>query len=225
MRTRYLLAFAASLSLLLASAIPATAGGWATIELEEPVTHAVAGKEIVLSIAVRQHGQSLVRYDDVHVTATHADTERTVEVMAEPGELDGLYTAPITLPLAGRWNLEAEELEYGFHSSFPTLHVVDGEDQDAAAPETTATTGAKPVEIDIINTGFSPALIEIDAGDTVQWTNQDPIKHEIAFLDLAIDDSGILDGNGTFTFTFDEPGEYTFVCGPHPGMSGKIVVK
>jgi plastocyanin len=225
MRTRHLLAFVAVISLLLGFVMPVTAGGWATVELETPVDRAVAGEEIVLSIAVRQHGQSLVRYDDVQVTATHADTERTVEVMAEPGEMDGYYTATITLPLAGRWNLEAEELEYGFHSSFPTVHVVGADSGNAAAPETAVVTAVKPVEIDIVNTGFSPALIEINAGDTVQWTNRDPIKHEIAFVDLAIDDSGILDGNGTFTFTFNEPGEYTFVCGPHPGMSGKVVVR
>jgi plastocyanin len=225
MRLRQMLAFAAVCSLLLVSVMPATAGGWATIELEKPLTKVVVGEEVVLSIAVRQHGETLTDYDDVRVTATHADNERTVTVMAAKTGKTGLYDVPLTFPEAGRWNIEAEELEFGFHSSFPTLHVLEEDDADTAPLATTVTASKETVDIDIINFGFSPALIEIEAGTTVQWTNQDPIKHEIAFVDLAIDDSGILPGHATFSFTFEEPGEYTFVCGPHPGMSGKVVVR
>ncbi len=228
MRLRLLLAIGSIFLFLLVSAHPATAGGWATIELDQPVTNAVVGEEVELSILVLQHGVTPVSYDDVRITATHPESDTTIDTMADPGEgpMTGHYTARLTFTEPGRWTLDAEELEFGFKSSFPTLHVVGADDQNGDAdPEPASTTiRGEIVEIEIIGASFAPALVEIKAGTTVSWTNQDPIKHEIAFADGLIDDSGILDPTSSFTYTFEESGTYTFLCGPHPGMSGQIVV-
>jgi plastocyanin len=33
-----------------------------------------------------------------------------------------------------------------------------------------------------------------------------------------------MDTNDKFSVTFDKPGEYTYFCGLHPYMKGKIIV-
>ncbi|MCC2629636.1 MAG: Copper binding protein plastocyanin/azurin family, partial [Thermomicrobiales bacterium] len=40
----------------------------------------------------------------------------------------------------------------------------------------------------------------------------------------AFDDSGLIEPGDSFRQTFDEPGTYRYRCGPHPGMTGVIVV-
>ena len=37
-------------------------------------------------------------------------------------------------------------------------------------------------------------------------------------------DSGTMAANGTFSHTFDQPGEYRYICALHPGMKGTVVV-
>jgi len=37
--------------------------------------------------------------------------------------------------------------------------------------------------------------------------------------------SGGLDENESFTFKFDKPGTYKFICSIHPQMLGTIIVK
>jgi plastocyanin len=71
---------------------------------------------------------------------------------------------------------------------------------------------------------FSPAVIEIDAGTTVTWTNNDNFPHNVHLLDgsdrsvdLGIGESG--------TITFEEPGTIYYECAIHPQqMRGKILV-
>jgi plastocyanin len=72
---------------------------------------------------------------------------------------------------------------------------------------------------------FVPNRLEIATGTTVTFTNEDGMKHEVAFFEPSIDDSGILDPGDTFSVTFTDPGEYHLACGPHPGMSATIVVQ
>lgn len=150
-------------------------------------------------------------------------------MLAEPGNAIGHYRVHVVFPEPGRWNLDVEELDFGFRSSFPTLRVLETqagtEDMITVTATIDPTIPGRLMDVEIIDTGFAPALIDIEAGTTVRWTNTDPIKHEVAFVDLQIDDSGIIGEGETFFYTFDTPGEYTYACGPHPGMSGKVVVR
>jgi plastocyanin len=71
---------------------------------------------------------------------------------------------------------------------------------------------------------FSPQRIEIAAGTTVAWTNNDPLVHTISADDKSWD-SGPVEPGKTWTHTFTQPGEYSFHCTPHPFMKGVVVVR
>jgi plastocyanin len=71
---------------------------------------------------------------------------------------------------------------------------------------------------------FSPAALTVKAGSVVSWTNQDNEPHTVA-SDAGVFRSGALDTNESFSFKFDKPGTYHFVCSIHPYMVGTITVE
>jgi plastocyanin len=77
--------------------------------------------------------------------------------------------------------------------------------------------------IQIADSAFSPATLTISVGDSVTWTNADDRPHTVTSNDGAFD-SGNLDEGRAFSFTFTEPGTYTYVCNYHPKMQATIVV-
>jgi plastocyanin len=94
--------------------------------------------------------------------------------------------------------------------------------QPADTTDTTETTAAEAT-VTIEDFAFNEATIEIAAGTTVTWTNNDTAPHTVTSTE-GVFDSGRLDGSATFSFTFTEPGEYAYFCEFHPGMQGTIVV-
>ncbi|HEX2129378.1 MAG TPA: plastocyanin/azurin family copper-binding protein [Solirubrobacterales bacterium] len=100
-----------------------------------------------------------------------------------------------------------------------------GDDDDAAGEAT----GAQPAGTQAtINTFmYEPDPVEVVAGDTVTWTNEDDILHTVTATKTAesrFDER--LDGAGTTAeVTFDEPGTYEYICSVHDGMKGSVVVR
>lgn len=70
---------------------------------------------------------------------------------------------------------------------------------------------------------FGPAELTVSVGDTVTWTNTDDSPHTVTAADGAFD-SGNLESGATFSFTFTEPGTYTYVCQYHDEMMATITV-
>ena len=70
---------------------------------------------------------------------------------------------------------------------------------------------------------FDPKTIEIEAGDTVTWTNEDNFTHTVQ-VDGQEDHTV---GKGeSVEITFDEPGTYDYVCTLHSqDMEGTVIVK
>ena len=87
-----------------------------------------------------------------------------------------------------------------------------------------ATFGADANTIVIKNFDFSPMTLTIKAGESVTWKNEDGEPHTVT-SDTGLFRSGGLDEDDSFTFKFDRPGTYNYVCSIHPKMVGKIVVK
>jgi plastocyanin len=77
--------------------------------------------------------------------------------------------------------------------------------------------------VDIVDFAFDASSITIEAGSTVTWTNLGDATHTVTADDGTFD-SGELAGGETFSFTFDEPGTYTYHCGIHPDMIAEIIV-
>jgi amicyanin len=76
--------------------------------------------------------------------------------------------------------------------------------------------------VDIRNNAFTPQDITIKAGDTVTWTNQDTVKHDVDFDSFK---SPLLGQGETYSHTFDKPGTYSYDCDVHPFMKGRVTAQ
>jgi plastocyanin len=74
------------------------------------------------------------------------------------------------------------------------------------------------------NFHFSPVSLSVPAGTTVVWKNLDGEPHTVV-SDSGVFRSGGLDQNDSYSFKFDHPGTYRFICSIHPTMVGTITVK
>ena len=71
---------------------------------------------------------------------------------------------------------------------------------------------------------FAPVALTVKSGSVVSWTNQDNEPHTVA-SDAGVFRSSALDTNESFSFKFDKPGTYRFLCSIHPYMVGTITVE
>ena len=72
---------------------------------------------------------------------------------------------------------------------------------------------------------YSVNVLTIETGTTVTWTNDDPgMMHTVTSVDGSFD-SGFLNEGDSWTYTFEEPGEFEYFCAPHPWMRARIVVE
>jgi plastocyanin len=103
----------------------------------------------------------------------------------------------------------------GFAVAGPVIMVRDAARADQ--PVTTAPGG----EIVVVMTDlqFRPATLQVPAGATVLWSNQDVAPHTVT---SASEDSGFIDPGASFTVTVDEP--FAYACTLHPSMTGVIEV-
>jgi nitrite reductase (NO-forming) len=71
---------------------------------------------------------------------------------------------------------------------------------------------------------YSVNELEISVGDTVTWTNDDVgVVHTVTAADESFD-SGFLAPGESWSHTFTEPGEFEYLCTPHPWMRAEVVV-
>jgi plastocyanin len=71
--------------------------------------------------------------------------------------------------------------------------------------------------------GFAPGSRKIQPGTWVTWSNAGQDPHTVTATDGSFD-SGNLDPSEGFSWFFDQPGTYRYVCVLHPWMKGTIVV-
>ncbi|HVG00872.1 MAG TPA: S8 family serine peptidase, partial [Chloroflexia bacterium] len=69
---------------------------------------------------------------------------------------------------------------------------------------------------------IAPASITIPAGSTVRWTSQGYTHTSTS--DTGLWDSGNIPPGGSFSYTFNAPGTYTYQCKLHPNMAGTVNV-
>lgn len=86
----------------------------------------------------------------------------------------------------------------------------------------TTTTSVK-FDVKIENFAFNPQNATILAGNTVVWTNNDKVTHDVT-IDNGLFDHDITPGE-SFSYTFTEKGTYGYHCDIHTGMTGTIVVQ
>jgi plastocyanin len=72
---------------------------------------------------------------------------------------------------------------------------------------------------------YSINELTIKVGTTVTWTNNDPgMIHTVTSVD-GLFDSGFLNEGDTWSYTFEEPGDFEYLCTPHPWMKARIIVE
>jgi plastocyanin len=81
-----------------------------------------------------------------------------------------------------------------------------------------------PIVIDIKAFVFAPQEITVARGATVTWVNHDQEVHSVISKEGRFVSSG-LDTDDRFTFTFDTKGDFAYLCGLHPHMTGVIHVR
>jgi plastocyanin len=77
--------------------------------------------------------------------------------------------------------------------------------------------------VSIAGFAFQPGSLEVAAGTTVTWTNDDPAPHTVTAADGSFD-SGTLASGATFSQVFDAAGTFAYACAIHPTMTGTIIV-
>jgi plastocyanin len=90
--------------------------------------------------------------------------------------------------------------------------------------------GGGGAQVGMQNIQFEPADVTINAGETVTWTNDEGVPHDVDGSgpggDFSSGPEGGMQEGDTFEFTFDEPGRYEYVCRVHaPGMAGTVTVR
>lgn len=78
---------------------------------------------------------------------------------------------------------------------------------------------------------FDPKDITVKAGETITFTNDESVPHDVHKEsgpggDFASGPDGGMQQGDTFKLKLDKPGTYDYVCHVHaPGMAGTITVK
>ncbi|KTG13083.1 cupredoxin domain-containing protein [Haloferax profundi] len=116
-----------------------------------------------------------------------------------------------------------------------------------------ATSLASDGEFDVGMTAvaFDPPVVTVDVGDEVVWRNTSSRGHTVTAYESVLPEGaeffasgefedeqtarkaysnslgGLIDSGETYSYTFDVPGEYEYLCIPHEqaGMVGTVVVE
>lgn len=89
----------------------------------------------------------------------------------------------------------------------------------------TSASSAKGASVSMKNIKFNPAKITAKAGQTITWTNDDSVQHNVTAKSGAKFQSSLIPTGGTYKFKITKPGVVKYVCTIHPGMNGEIDVK
>ncbi len=108
------------------------------------------------------------------------------------------------------------------------LAACGGESADRQRAESPATTSAGTgVKVALFR--FQPSTLQVPAGTTVTWGNEDAILHTVTAgapgQPSGEFDEEMADKGATASVTFDQPGIFEYFCSRHPeAMRGKVTV-
>ncbi|MBI4816087.1 MAG: cupredoxin domain-containing protein [Deltaproteobacteria bacterium] len=124
------------------------------------------------------------------------------------------------------WEPETEPIP--FPTNVTTSTVSAGPESSSPTPMEACSRAPEEFTVLLVLNKFVPARLEICAGDTVTWQNQDSKEHTIFSgtpetpTDL-LSTTKIFQGQ-SFSFTFEVPGEYVYYCSVHKKKMRDAVV-
>lgn len=78
--------------------------------------------------------------------------------------------------------------------------------------------------VGISNCAFVDTVTYVDAGQTVQWVNEDHVPHTVTGAAGSWGSDEILNLTDRASYTFEEEGVFPYFCALHPAMVGAVVV-
>lgn len=81
---------------------------------------------------------------------------------------------------------------------------------------------AADASVSIRDLAFQPASVTVRVGDTVTWTNRDDVVHTVQWSGGS--ESPDLENGESYSRTFTSTGVFSYICGPHPFMTGSVRV-
>ena len=107
----------------------------------------------------------------------------------------------------------------------PTMETVQVSAEIVSIPEGSGVPGCEETD-----ECYIPSTLNISAGTTVVWENNDAAAH-LATSGTpdggpdGIFDSGMIMGGATYEYEFTETGEFVYYCLVHPWMIGTVIVE
>jgi plastocyanin len=132
-----------------------------------------------------------------------------------------LYSVAACLALGGA-------LVAGCGSSSSSSSNSSSSSTPAAAPAT-STPAAAPaagaaVAVSMKNIQFAPKSVTAKVGQTVKWTNDDSVDHNVTATSGETFKSSTFGQGATYSHKLTKAGTIKYVCTIHPGMEGTIIV-
>lgn len=212
----------------------ALAGGWASLELINPLRVVVVGVPAVIDAQYLVHGvRPAASPGAIKFLDEETGDEQTVrlEVISDA---HAIVRGEVTLSQPGMYRMRTwqmgPEIEMGHVQAIEpgAGDVISALRNTPEAPElAVACSGegaANEVITEILADSFAEPLLEVAAGTTVTWANTSIVPHQVVFDNLAFDSSVMLHQDDTFSVTFTDAGEFGYYCGPHPFMKGIVRV-
>ena len=91
----------------------------------------------------------------------------------------------------------------------------------ALAPQVLAQAGGA---VKISGFKFAPDTVNAAANAAIKWTNDDGAPHQVVIASKNLK-TPVLNKGQSAELKIDAAGSYDYVCGIHPSMKGKVVVK
>lgn len=94
----------------------------------------------------------------------------------------------------------------------------------AASTPAAAPAGGATVAVSMKNIQFAPKSVTAKVGQTVKWTNDDSVDHNVTATSGATFKSSTFGQGASYSQKLTKAGTIKYVCTIHPGMEGTIIV-
>ncbi len=107
---------------------------------------------------------------------------------------------------------------------------VDETAQEEPPADSGESSGGGGAQVGMKNIQFEPGDVTIKTGESVTWTNDEAVPHDVegggGDVKFSSGAEGGMNDGDEFTFTFKKAGTYDYICRVHaPGMAGTVTVK
>lgn len=211
----------------------ALAGGWASLELVNPLQVVVVGVPAVIDAQMLRHGVNPDASLPGAIQFLNKETgdEQIVRFDVISEEF-AIVRGEVTLDQPGTYRMQTWEMGPAIELGMvEAIRVGEGEVISSlfTAPKTAVACAsdevADAVQTDILDGAFAEPQLTVRVGTMVTWTNTSIVPHQVVFDAGKIDGSLMLKQDDTFSVTFDEAGEFAYHCAPHPYMKGVVQVE